>query len=113
MLIFRGLPGTADPFVKINTYDYKTSRVLETVDEWSKTNTKSVTINAIDNGKHGLGGKFTFHGLSLAWDFGITNGIQGDFASLSNYLKIMLPPPFQVINEFNHVHVEWDTGQGR
>ena len=114
MLIFKGLPGTADPFVKIGDYNCKTNRILKMANAWSQANNKSVTINAIDNGTHGINGTvFTFHGLSLAWDFGVVNGVKADFESLGKYLQMRLYAPFQIIIESTHVHVEWDTGKGR
>lgn len=114
MLVFRGLPGANDPYVRIENYDCKTNRILKMVNEWSKTSGITVTINAIDNGVHGKGGTvFTFHGLSLAWDFGVVNGVKADLESLGKYLQMRLYAPFQILVEPTHVHVEWDTGKGR
>ena len=112
MLIFRGLPGAKDPYVKIQIFDHKTVLLLETANAWSFNSRKAVTINAIDNGQHGEGGAvFTFHGLSLAWDLGVSNGSISDLDLLGDYLKMRLPSPYQVLVESDHVHIEWDTGK--
>jgi hypothetical protein len=114
MLIFRGLPGASDPYVKVVSYDDKTSMLLKTASIWSTLNKKSVLVNAIDNGQHGESGTvFTFHGLSLAWDLGVITGLKSDLDMLGDYLKVRLPPPYQVLVESDHVHIEWDTGLGR
>ncbi len=31
-----------------------------------------------------------------------------DITGLADWLTLVLRPPYQVINEINHVHVEWD-----
>jgi len=110
MLRFIGLPGSADPYVKIATFDFRSSLVLEAADRWSHFNEKIVNVNAIDNGTHGAN---TLHGMSLAWDFGVEGHTRENFESLANFLKVRLPPPYEVIVESDHVHVEWDTHQGR
>ena len=114
MLIFRGLPGAADPYVKIDYFDFRTGQLLEVVNEWSRRNGKAVTVNAIDNGTHGNNGTaFTFHGLSLAWDFGVIGSRKIDFDSLADYLKMRLFLEYEVLVESDHIHVEWDTKRGR
>lgn len=114
MLIFRGLPGSADPYVKIDYFNHRTSLLLETANEWSKFFGRAVTVNAIDNGKHGKDGTvFTFHGLSMAWDFGIVGSLKPDFESLTNWLRMRLPYEYEVLLESDHIHVEWDTKRGR
>ena len=114
MLIFRGLPGTNDPYVKIGTFDSKSAKLLKTVDRWSQANNKAVNVNAIDNGTHGSGGtKFTFHGKSLAWDITPTTFVVADYQALGKYLEMNLPTPYEVIIEVDHIHVEWDTRSGR
>ncbi len=114
MLIFRGLPGSPDPYVTISVFNPQTITLLEVIDAWSLFNKKIVNISSVDNGIHGGDGtKFTFHGLSLAWDFYPIGGLSTDKVSLAKYLEMRLPPPYQVIVETDHIHVEWDTGKGR
>lgn len=114
MLKFRGLPGVVDPYVRIGVFDFRTSLLFETLSSWSITTGKTVTINAVDNGRHGKDGTvFTFHGLSLAWDIGVEDGGHDNFITLGNFLKMMLPPPYEVVIEVDHVHIEWDTHSGR
>jgi len=114
MLVFRGLPGTPDPYVKINVFDFRTHDLLEELSNWSQLTGTSVNINAIDNGTHGDGGtKFTFHGKSLAWDVSPTTTYGQEYASLAKHLQMRLPPPYQVVIEKDHIHIEWDTVLGR
>lgn len=114
MLIFRGLPGSADPYVKIGVFNSPTFDFLQMVDTWSQANRKPVNVNAIDNGVHGANGrKWTFHGLSLAWDVTPSTGAGEDYVALAKYLQLRLPSEYQVIVESDHIHVEWDTGLGR
>jgi hypothetical protein len=114
MLIFRGLPGTSDPYVKIGMFNSRTYNLLVVIDNWSQLNKKSVNINAIDNGVHGSGGtKFTFHGKSLAWDISPTTFLSEDYKDLAKYLQLRLLAPYQVIVEVDHIHIEWDTGQSK
>jgi hypothetical protein len=115
MLIFRGLPNNPDDsFVKIDNFDSKTVLVFEHLNVWSILHKTAVTINAIDNGTHGNGGKnFTFHGQSLAWDVSVITREKKDMDSLARYLKMRLPSPYQVAVEPFHIHIEYDTGIGR
>ena len=114
MLIFRGLPGTKDPYIKIREFNFRTYNLLQCIDDWSKLNNIPVNINAIDNGIHGANNtKFTFHGKSLAWDIGPNNFSETDSISLAKYLQLRLPAPYQVVIEKDHIHIEWDTGLGR
>lgn len=110
MLRFVGLPGTADPYVKIDVFTNRTSILLETANYWSYLNNKIVDINAIDNGEHIA---TTFHGMSLAWDLDVDGDQHQDLVSLAAYLRIHLQPPYEVIIETDHIHVEWDTHKGR
>ncbi len=110
MLRFIGLPGTPDPYVTIQRWDQLTARLFETANQWSQANGKTVDINAIDNGTHS---PTTFHGRSLAWDLDVDGDHINNLSSLAAWLKMLLPPPYQVVLEHTHVHVEWDTGMGR
>jgi len=103
---FHGLPGTADPFVVVKRWDRKTSDLLEAADVWSRKTGVGIDINAIDNGTHGAG---SFHGRSLAWDLDTKGDMPGDLVSLAAHLKAELPPPYEIVVEAGHVHVEWDT----
>jgi hypothetical protein len=110
MLRFMGLPGTPDPYVKIAVFDYRTYQLFETADRWSVIYEKVVDINAVDNGKHSA---TTLHGFSLAWDLDVDKDIKADLVSLAEYLKMRLPPPYEIVIEADHVHVEWDTHKGK
>jgi hypothetical protein len=110
MLIFKGLPGTTDPYVKIMLFNSPTIQLFELLDKWSLISKKNVIINAIDNGTHGPN---TLHGLSLAWDLGIEGHQLMDFQLLGGFLKVRLPLPYEIVIESDHVHVEWDTHRGR
>jgi hypothetical protein len=110
MLRFVGLPGTPDPYVKIARFDYRTWMLLELANDWSYMNKEIVDINAIDNGTHGAN---SFHGFSLAWDLDVDGDHATDLTKLADYLRMKLPPPYEVIVESDHVHVEWDTHKGR
>lgn len=106
MLRFTGVPGSTDPYVRIAIFDYKTVMLLGTANDWSRINKKVVDINAIDNGVHG---QHTLHGHSMAWDLDVDGEFPDDLSDLANYLKMRLPPPYEIVLEATHVHIEWDT----
>jgi len=110
MLRFIGLPGAADPYVRIVTFDDKTILLFKEANEWSKIQKIIIDINAVDNGTHSVN---TLHGKSLAWDLDTEGDRPEDLKLLSGYLKMRLPPPYEVVLESTHVHIEWDTHLGR
>jgi len=110
MLRFTGLPGTSNPYVTINIFDDKTILLFKEANEWSRINKITVDINAIDNGKHSAN---TFHGHSLAWDLDTDKDNPIDLVLLGKYLQMRLPPPYEIVLEDTHVHIEFDTHKGR
>ena len=107
MLRFTGVIGSS--FVMIELFDDKTITVLREANEWSRVARLTVDVNAIDNGSHGVN---TFHGRSLAWDLDVVGEDAQDLVSLASYLQMRLPPPYEVVLESTHVHIEFDTHKG-
>lgn len=90
--------------VFLREFTAETATVFTWADRWSRGRGVAVDVNAIDNGTHGAG---TLHGQSRAWDLDTEGDAPPDVRDLFDYLRAVLPPGFDVVNEGTHVHVEW------
>lgn len=79
--------------------------VLVWADRWSRQQHVAVDVNAIDNGTHQPG---SLHGASRAIDLDTFGDNRADLNRLYAYLRDVLPPGYDVVDEATHVHVEWD-----
>ncbi len=100
-LRFPGLPSGP---VLVADFNRETIEVLSLADRWSHQTGITVDVNAVDNGEHSTG---TLHGFSRAWDLDTAADVPVDVTELFRYLRSMLPPGYDVVNERTHVHVEW------
>lgn len=63
-----------------------------------------LTITSARDGRHG---KHSHHFKGLAWDIRIWE-IEDEVAQVCNELREALGPDYQVIQEPDHIHVEYD-----
>lgn len=94
------------PEVRIRLFNEHIYVALLQANLWSLLTNVDVEINSCDDSAHGAD---TLHGQSLALDIDTVGDKLTDLVSLYNYLRRNLSKEFDVINENDHVHVEWDT----
>jgi len=110
MLRFTGVPGSDDPYVRIDSLNEQTVTVLRVANEFSQRWSLTVDVNAVDNGRHSAG---TLHGASLAWDLDVRGEDEEDLRRLATWLGAYLSPTYEVVLEATHVHVEFDSHRPR
>lgn len=98
------------PGVAIAVFTPQLAEVIKIAAEWALVSGVAVDVNSIDDKGHGAG---SFHGWSLAIDLDTAGDKPVDLDALHGYLVRHLPLPWQVINEKDHVHAEWDNGRRR
>lgn len=96
------------PEVRVVFFTEQLAELFQVVTLWSFRARVDVEVNSIDDGGdvHKIG---TLHGKSLAADLDTVGDKPADTLALAEYLRVMLPPQWDVIFEGDHVHVEWDT----
>lgn len=96
------------PTVRIVYMSAHLAEALAIASRWSLERRVDLDVNSVDDGQHGAG---TLHGASLALDLDPASDRADHTRDLAIYLARQLPPPWQVVLESDHVHVEWDTGR--
>lgn len=79
--------------------------VLREASLFSLTLGIGVDVNSIDDGQHKNG---TLHGLSSAIDLDTEGDRDADLEALFQWMRKRLPPGYDVVMEWTHVHVECD-----
>lgn len=78
---------------------------------WSLRSGVRVEVNSIDDGP-GIHKPGTLHGWSLAADLDTDGDRIADTRALGGYLQRVLPAPWDVVIEDDHIHAEWDMHRG-
>ena len=96
------------PEVRVVFFTEQLLAIFQACTLWSFRARVDVEINSVDDGAdvHKVG---TLHGRSLAADLDTVGDKQTDTLQLAEYLRVVLPPQYDVIYEGDHVHVEWDA----
>jgi len=90
---------------------YLTPQVVEILNAaavWSHRTGVTVMVTSLNDHGHGTN---SLHYRDAAVDFDTAKG--SDLERLSGSLRSQLGPGYDVLNEGNHVHVEWDLGKPR
>jgi hypothetical protein len=96
------------PEVRIGFFDERLARVLEVAALWSSRARIDVEINSVNDGP-GVHLPNSLHYQDLAIDLDTVGDKQPDTQALAEWLRVQLPPGYDVLFEANHVHVEWDA----
>lgn len=96
------------PEVRIERFTPAIAAALEAAAWWSLRARVDVRINSIDDPAAGRVPD-SFHGFSLAIDFGTDDESPASRALLAEFLVRELPPIYDVLIESDHVHVECDS----
>lgn len=94
------------PEVRIGYFDERAGLVLHYASVWSLRTRIDVDVNSANDSTHGAG---SLHPLDLGWDLDTDGDKPADLSSLARFLAAHLPPGYDVIDERDHVHVEYDT----
>ena len=80
--------------------------VLTEASIWGERTGIVVDVNSGADRNHTAG---TLHPWDLAVDLDTVGDKPAELALLYAYLVRVLPPPYDVVLEVDHVHVEWDS----
>jgi hypothetical protein len=93
------------PEVRIGYFDERAGLVLHYASVWSLRERIDVEVNSANDSAHGA---TTLHTTDLAWDLDTAGDKPDDLVKLAKFLAGHLPPGYEIINEQDHVHVEFD-----
>lgn len=98
--MLRFMPGVQVPY-----FNPRLSYVLELASIWAIWKRIPVDINALGDRQHSAN---SLHPWGLAADLDTDGDKPEDLAALYGFLARSLPSDYDVINEGDHVHVEFD-----
>ena len=93
------------PTFRLNILHLEIALVIHHASVWSNLARVDVEINYGADGTHSAN---TLHAWDLALDLDTVGDKASDTAQLAGYLARVLPAGYDVLNEGDHVHVEWD-----
>lgn len=99
------------PDVRIVYFTPQLAELFTLATVWSFRRRVDVEINSINDSQH-TPGLVSLHGFDLAVDFDTVGDTKPDLESLEEFLRMMLPPQYDVVFEGDHLHVEWDARRG-
>jgi hypothetical protein len=94
------------PTVRIGYFNSAMQRVLELASIHGLRITKNVVVFSMNDLQHNPG---SLHPLDCAVDLDVLGNDVNDLKALYEFLRVQLPPGYDVIFEGNHVHVEFDA----
>jgi len=99
------------PEVRVRIHTAQLAGALYWASMWSEQSRIDVEINSINDGDT-IHQKDSLHGYDLAVDLDTVGDKHDDLVRLWLYLRRVLDPQYDVVNEGDHVHVEWDARRG-
>lgn len=96
------------PDVRIRDYTEQLGVLFLAASRWSLLVGIEVEVNSVDDGA-AIHQADTLHGWSLAADLDTVGDARKDTASLAAFLRRVLPIGWDIVDEDDHVHAEWDT----
>lgn len=100
------------PEVRIRTMPPELAAILAAAALWSEQERIDVEINSINDGDT-LHRVDSLHGYDLAADLDTAGDKPADLERLYRFMRRVLRPEYDVINEKDHVHVECDYASRR
>jgi hypothetical protein len=96
------------PEVRIGYIDERLMLILQAAAIWSYQTRVGIEVNSINDGPgvHMVG---SLHYRDLAIDLDTVGDKAADTQALAEFLRVWMPPQYDVLFESNHVHVEWDA----
>jgi len=96
------------PEVRIRDWTDQLNVLFHAVSRWSLVLGVEVEVNSVDDGA-AIHQPDTLHGWSLAADLDTVGDAPKDIQSLGAFLRRVLPVGWDIVDEGDHVHAEWDT----
>ena len=96
------------PEVRIGYFSTRIGDVFTTASVWSLLHHIDVDVNSVNDGAsaHVAG---SLHGYDLAVDLDTAGDLVADLGRFAEFLRVSLPPGYDVLLEGDHVHVEFDV----
>jgi len=99
------------PAVRIGHFNEPLALMLLEACTWSLLTGIDVEINSIRDSAPDRASR-SLHPFDLAVDFDTVGDQATDLERLADYFRRVLPTPFDIVLEGDHVHVEWDARRG-
>lgn len=99
------------PDVRIGFFTEQLGELFRALTVWSSRRRVDAVINSINDPAPDRAAT-TLHVFDLAGDVDTDGNRPADLESLEEYLRVTLPPQYDVVFEGDHIHVEWDARRG-
>jgi hypothetical protein len=96
------------PEVRVHAWTWQLNDLFAAASTWALREQRIVVVTSIDDSAHGAP---TLHGFGLAVDLDTEGSSPRPLDELYVFLARLLPPPWVLVLELDHLHVEWDAQQ--